>query len=465
MIFSELMHIVWVNLMENKTKVILTSLGIIVGAATIVMVLAIGNGSQQAVAEQYKNINAGAITISYERASSTTSGGGGGGGEMMFGGGGAPGGGSSGGGMPGGSSGGGMPGGSSGGSFGGSGSSSALGKLMEAAMNRMRNTERITLSQTDVDDLQTFVSGLDSAAIWATEKSDVTGGNLSSSTSYTIAGVTEDYQNISNLEVGLGDFITEDDETNVNKVAVIGYNLAQEIFGDAIDAYDSVIYINDTPFTINGVLTEVGSVSSGVSPDESIFIPLSTAKKYVFSSQSYSPTITVVASDVSNVDEAITNIKSELAQTYPKASFTITDAGAQRVAATNSANTLSFLLIAVASIVFVVGGIGIMNVLFVSVRERTKEIGILKAIGSSKKDILMQFLMEAIVISLFGGIVGVVVSNLLMPLMDILGQTVAPSATGVIVAMVFAIATGTVFGFYPALKASSLVPIEALNEE
>jgi ABC-type antimicrobial peptide transport system permease subunit len=464
MIFSELMHIVWVNLMENKTKVILTSLGIIVGAATIVMVLAIGNGSQQAVAEQYKNINAGAITISYERATSTTSGGGGGGGGGF---GGPPagmsfGGGNSASGRTGSNGGSGAQGGFS---FGGSSSNSSLSKMMEAAMNRMRNTERITLSQTDVDDLQTFVSGLDSAAVWATAKSDVTGGNLTSSTSYSIAGVTSDYQNISNLDVGLGSFITADDETNESKAAVIGYKLATEIFGDAIDAYDSVIYINNTPFTINGVLSEVGSVTSGVSPDESIFIPLSTAKKYVFSSQSYSPTVTVVASDISNVDNTISAIKSELSQTYPKASFTITDAGAQRVAATNSANTLSFLLIAVASIVFVVGGIGIMNVLFVSVRERTKEIGILKAIGSSKKDILMEFLMEAIVISLFGGVVGVIVSNLLMPLMTAMGQTVSPSVTGVVVAMIFAVATGTVFGFYPALKASSLAPIEALNEE
>ena len=457
MIFSELMHIVWVNLMENKLKVILTSLGIIVGAATIVMVLAIGNGSQQAVAEQYKNINAGAITISYSRANSLTGipGGGFGGPPADFGG--APanfGGGSSSSRSGGGSS-----------FAAGGGTSSAAQALIQSAIQRMQNTLNITLSQSDVEDLQTFVPGLDSAAISASAKSDVTGGNVTTATSYTIAGVTSDYQSISNLTVALGDFITADDQTNESKVAVIGYSLAEEIFGDAIDAYGNVIYINNTPFTINGVLAQNGSVSSGISPDDSIFVPLSSAKKYVYSSESYSPTITVVASDVNNVDNTITNIKSELAQTYPSATFTITDAGAERVAASNSANTLSFLLIAVASIVFVVGGIGIMNVLFVSVRERTKEIGILKAIGTSKKDILMEFLMEAIVISLFGGGIGVLLSQLLMPVMTALGQTVAPSASGIIIALIFAIATGTAFGFYPALKASSLVPIEALNEE
>jgi ABC-type antimicrobial peptide transport system permease subunit len=458
MIFSELLHIVWVNLMENKTKVILTSLGIIVGAATIVMVLAIGNGSQQAVAEQYKNINAGAINISYQMSTNSTGSGGGGGGAGF--GGGMPGGGE----MPGGGSTSGGSG-SSGSSSSSSTNSQALSQMMAAAEQRMKNTERITLSETDMTDLQTSVSGLDAVAISATAKSDVTGGNLTSATSYTIAGVSSNYNQISNLEVGLGNFITDDQNTNTEKVAVIGYSLAEEIFGDAIDAYDSVIYINDTPFTVVGVLSSMGSVSSGVSPDETIFVPLSTAQKYVISSQSYSPQITVVANDVSNVDETITSIKTALALTYPNASFTITDAGQQLVAATNSANTLSFLLIAVASIVFLVGGIGIMNVLFVSVRERTKEIGILKAIGSSKKDILTEFLMEAIVISLFGGIVGILASNLLMPLMTALGQTVVPSATGIIVALIFAIATGTVFGFYPALKASALKPIQALSEE
>ena len=455
MIFSELMHIVWVNLMENKTKVILTSLGIIVGAATIVMVLAISNGSKAEVADQYKTINAGAIQISYQMANSAPGGGGGGGGE-------AP---------PQAftrSAGGGNNGGGGFAQFFGGGSSSnnnALSQMMQAAEARMRNTMRITLSDTDMTDLQASVPDLEAAAMSATAKSDVTGGNLTDASSYTIAGVTSNFSEISNLQVGLGSFLTDDDNTSEAKVAVIGYNLAEEIFGDAISAYDSVIYINNTPFTINGVLAPMGSVSSGISPDETIFVPLTSAKKYVISSQSYSPEITVIADDVGKVDSTITNIKTALAQTYPNASFTITDAGQERVAATNSANTLSFLLIAVASIVFVVGGIGIMNVLFVSVKERTKEIGILKAIGSSKKDILLEFLMEAIVISLFGGIVGVVVSNLLMPLMSVLGQTVLPSAEGIIIALIFAFATGTVFGFYPALKASSLVPIEALNEE
>jgi putative ABC transport system permease protein len=128
-------------------------------------------------------------------------------------------------------------------------------------------------------------------------------------------------------------------------------------------------------------------------------------------------------------------------------------------------DTLSLLLIAVASIVFIVGGIGIMNVLFVSVQERTREIGILKAIGCSKRDILLEFLLEANVISTFGGLVGGALSGGIEPLVTYTGMRLEPSMYGAVLALVFAIFTGTVFGFYPALKASKLVPIEALNQE
>jgi len=457
--FSELIHLVWVNIMGNKTRVLLTSLGIIVGAATIVMVLAIGKGGEADVAEQYKTLNAGAIDISYERASDMT--------------GGDSGGGMPGGAMPGGAMGGGMPGGGTmpdfaGGSFGGGSSgtsnSSALQSMMQDVMNQMRNTENITLSESDLEDLELFVPGLSAASISATTEGSVSGGILDDAADYTVAGVTADYATVSNLQVGLGDFITDEDNENANKVCVIGYSLAQEIFGSAIDAYDSTIYIEDTPFVVNGVLMEMGSVASGISPDDSIFIPLSASEKYVMGND-YSPTITVIADDVSNVDATITNIQAVLAESYPNASFTITDAGAEREAATESAGTLAFLLLAVASIVFVVGGIGIMNVLFVSVKERTQEIGILKAIGSSKRDILMEFLLEANMISLFGGIVGIIVSNLLMPIIEAMGQTVVASMEGVLIAFLFAMATGTLFGFYPAWKAASLVPIDALNEQ
>ncbi len=437
---TELLHLVWLNITENKFKVILTSLGIIVGAATIVMVIAIGRGGQADVEDQFKNLSAGAIDVVYAGQINMD--------NMMTG----PGMGSarawgsrSGGGRV---SGGGR---SSGGQMGGMGGTAALRKT-------------VTLDEEDVEDILLFVPDVEAASISASTKTGVTGGNLEEETQYTVAGVKPAYQDMSNLTMAIGDFITEDNDGNEEKVCILGYSLALEIFDTIMDAYDSTVYIDGRSFTVNGVLSQMGSMASGISPDTAIFVPYSTAKKYVMGS-SISPQITVIAGDVNKVPEVSENIETVLTSSYTGSNFTITDAGSKMEAATQSAKTLSMLLIAVASIVFIVGGIGIMNVLFVSVQERTREIGILKALGSSRHDILLEFLLEANMISTFGGVAGIGLSFGLLPLVRQFGMRVEPSMQGWVMALVFAILTGTVFGFYPAMKASKLIPIEALNAE
>jgi putative ABC transport system permease protein len=463
----ELIRIVWLNIVQNKFKVLLTSVGIIVGAATIVMVIAVGRGGQMEVADQFKNLNAGAIDISYAIDDESSSAKGGGGPSM--GGGGMPSVGGGGGGMPSGGrpSGNSFSGGSQGGgqmpSMGGD-SGFMIGGNMGNFEDSMLNKEKITLSVDDVDDIQVFVPGIEDATISLTTKSTVTGGELEEETSYTVAGVKNNYASMSNLSMEIGDFITDSNDENKEKVCIIGYNLATEIFGSAIDAYDSTIYIDERPYVVNGVLSQMGTVSSGISPDDAIFVPYATAIKYITGTDA-SPTITVIAADVNNVDTVVDNLESVLLESYPNAEFTITDAGSKMEAAKSSANTLTMLLAAMATIVFVVGGIGIMNVLFVSVKERTKEIGILKAIGCSKRDILIEFLLEAAFISTLGGVLGVCLSIIIIPLVELFGVRVEPSFLGAISAVLFAILTGTLFGFYPALKASSLVPVEALSEE
>lgn len=477
---SEILRLVWINLIQNKFKVVLTSIGIVVGAATIVMVIAIGRGGQMDVADQFKNLNAGAIDISYEQStdssssnskgsskSGSTNKSSGGNSESKgnqrdpggFGGGqGMPQ-------MPGGSSGGGsqgmpqMPGGGMQGGFGGF---MAWGNNNNDSSKI--NQEKITLSEDDMDDLKTFLPGISDITISYTTKSEVDGGDLDEAESYTIAGVKNNYVSMSNLTMAAGSFIESSNETNKEKVCVLGYSVAKEIFGSVEDAYDSTIYIDNRAYVVNGVISEVGTVSSGISPDDSIFIPYSTGVKYIVGTDA-NPTITVIASDVDNVDNVMENIQSVLAENYPNAEFTITDAGSKMEAASESNNTLTTLLIAMAAIVFIVGGIGIMNVLFVSVKERTKEIGILKAIGCTKKDILIEFLLEACFISILGGILGVLLSFGITPIVEYFDVRVELSVAGAVLAVVFAIFTGTVFGFYPALKASKLVPVEALNEE
>ena len=333
---SEIFKLVWLNLSQNKSKVLLTSFGIVVGAATIMLVIAIGTGGREEVAEQFKNLNAGAIDITYDSSSSSNSQSGG------FGG------------MGGGNMGGGMPGG--GGMGGGMGGQSS-------------SQDVVVLSSDDMDDLLTFVPGISDATMSFSTTSTVDGGELDESTSYTIAGVKYNYATMSNLEMAIGEFFSEDDDTYKNKYCVLGYDVAKEIFGSVYDAYDETVYIDDRPYKVIGVIEEIGSVASGISPDSAIFVPYETGIKYLTGSN-VSPTITVVAEDTDEVDTIKTYIEQVLSESYPNAEFTISDAGTKMEAANQSNRTLTLLLIAMAAIVFVVGGIGIMNVLFVSVKER-----------------------------------------------------------------------------------------------
>lgn len=443
---SEIFKLVWLNLSQNKSKVFLTSTGIIVGAATIMLVIAIGTGGKMEVAEQFKNLNAGAVDISYEYTDNSRQG----------------------------SFGGGFPGGMGGSFPGGSMSGRNMGDIFPGGRTdfegggpgseQQTNTEKIILSVSDMEDMETFVPGIADTTISYTVKADVDGGVLEESTSYTIAGVKSNYAEISNLEIAIGEFLTEENDEYKEKSCVLGYSTAKEIFGSILDAYDASVYIDNRPYVVTGVLSEMGTVASGISPDEAIFIPYETGIKYLTGSD-ISPSITLVAEEVSEVDQIITYVQEVMAESYPNAEFTITDAGSKMEAASKSNETLTLLLVAMAVIVFIVGGIGIMNVLFVSVKERTNEIGILKAIGCSQEDILLEFLLEASSISFIGAVLGVLVSLGITPIIESFSVRVELSLLGGLLSLVFGVLTGTVFGFYPAYKASVLIPVAALNHE
>lgn len=447
---SEICRLVYLNLSQNKFKVILTSIGIVVGSATIMMVIAIGTGGKEAVAEQFKNLNVGAIDISYESSSSSEM-------AVMFSVTAMPGGGSgfsaSGGMGPAGRGGSGRTQGGFGGDF-----------SFDMGGDDRMNQENVVLDTEDMEELNVFVPGVSDVTISYSTNASVEGGTMESTSYYTVAGVLDNYAQLSNLEMAIGEFLTEENNDSKEKVCVLGSSVAKEIFGSAYDAYDGVVYIDDRPYTVSGVLAEMGTVASGINPDTAIFIPYETGIKYITGSE-VSPTITVIAGDVGQVERVITDVKTVLADSYPNTEFTISDAGSKMEAASASNDTLTLLLISMAVIVFVVGGIGIMNVLFVSVKERTNEIGILKALGCSRKDILMEFLLEASCISLIGAVIGVLAALAITPVVELFSVRVELSPGGAILSLMFGVLTGSLFGFYPAYKASRLIPVVALNEE
>lgn len=453
MALREILNLVWINICGNKSKVLLTSLGIIVGAATIVIVIAIGLGGQKDVQDQFKNLNAGTVTIADNSGSSSGSSGGGGFGGMMMGG------------FPGGGSMGGNRGGSGGGFSGGGGfPGGMMGGFSGMMAGGVQQIKETTFTEDDVEELLWFIPNIETITLMVNSSSSVEGGTLEDELTSTIVGVTDDYVEISNLEVQIGSFFTDEDNESLERVAVLGYQAAIDIFGNVFDAYGSQININSKKYDVIGVLTQTGSTVSSITLDNAVFIPYNSAVKYVAGSEA-SPKMIAIVDDINQMEDTISDIETLLMEMYPKGSFSVTDSGSQVAASQASANTMSILLIAVASVVFVVGGIGIMNVLFVSVQERTREIGILKALGSSRKDILLQFLLEANVISVFGGIVGVIVGYLLMPVVRLSGMSVVASTSASVIALIFAIFTGTVFGFYPAWQAACLKPIDALNHE
>ena len=440
---SEILRLVWLNLSQNKFKVILTSIGIVVGSATIMLVLAIGTGGKEEVAEQFKNLNAGAIDISCD---SSDSGGfsfemsGGGGNVTVTN----------------------MGGGSGGGTSGGPGGGMDFGGFF--GFGQEEESEAVTLTSEDCDDLATFVSGISATTISYSTTASVEGGDMTSASYYTIAGVEDNYAAISNLEMAIGDFLTEENNESKEKVCVLGATVAKEIFGSAYDAYDGTVYIDGRPYIVSGVLSEMGTVASGTSPDTAIYVPYETGIKYI-TGTSISPTITVVAEDVNQVDTVMTGVESALKESYPNTTFTISDAGSKMEAASASNETLTLLLISMAVIVFIVGGIGIMNVLFVSIKERTNEIGILKALGCSRKDVLLEFLLEASFTSLVGAVLGVLVALGITPFVQLFNVRVSLSVQGAVLSLLFGVLTGSIFGFYPAYMASRLIPVEALNQE
>ena len=293
-------------------------------------------------------------------------------------------------------------------------------------------------------------------------------------TSLTVAGTSSDYVKVRSLEPILGGFLTDADLTDQARVAVLGWGAYSDLFANGDYPVGQVITIDGVEFEVVGVLKEQGGLGN---EDNSVFVPLTTAQSRFFTQRTLSgeqPVNAIYASvaDETQVDAAIQQITSLLRERHAIApehvdDFRVTSQQAILDVAGQITGVLTLFLGAIAGISLLVGGIGIMNIMLVSVTERTREVGIRKAVGATKRDILIQFLLEAIVLSFAGGLVGIILGMAGAGLISRLSSELVTSVTVGTVALAAGVASGVglVFGTYPAMRAANLRPIDALRYE
>jgi putative ABC transport system permease protein len=431
---QETARFAWQGVTANKTRSALTTLGILIGVAAVIILVAVGTGSSRAVADSISSLGSNTLTV-------TASAGGGAG----------PGGGV--GGFAGPPGGGGFPG------LGGDTTTSETATSTRAAEVTMDDAEAIATSgdATHVLGVAPVVSAQSVTATYEGASHDVG----------TFTGTTASYLLIDNSEVQYGHTFTDDDYTSHRRVALLGRTVAEELVGDDVsEAIGKLVSFNGFQFEVVGVLAEKGS--TGPQDQDDRVIAPATSVRDTLSGYGALDSISIKASSADAVETAQAEVETILDSrhgvTASDRDYSVSSASSILEAATSSNETFTVLLGAVAAISLLVGGIGVMNIMLVTVTERTREIGIRKAIGAGKGDIIGQFLAEAVLLSLFGGVVGVAM-GLLGSQFTIVGvdPVVAPYSVGL--AFGVAILIGLFFGLYPANRAASLRPIEALRYE
>ena len=294
----------------------------------------------------------------------------------------------------------------------------------------------------------------------------------SANTQTTVQGVTPEYMTVNNWKVARGRFINSQDLTNMEKVAVLGATTAEDLFGELVNPIGKTIKINRQNYLVVGVLAQKGA--SGTSnQDDRVFIPLTTAQvKFGGAGNTSLSAINVQVSAADKMKSAKAELTAIMRARHgltgsQSDDFTIRDQSQLVEMVAENAQTFTVLLSSIAAISLLVGGIGVMNIMLVSVTERTREIGIRKAVGAKRRNILTQFLVEAMVLCVLGGIVGVVAgyagAQIVTPLLGGTRAVVKPQV--VLLALAVSMGVGLFFGLYPANRAAMLHPIEALRYE
>ncbi len=396
----------WHAMSANRLRTFLTMLGMVIGVGAVVLMMAIGEGAQQSIKRSIDSMGSNLFVILSGSSSS-------------------------------------------------SGSRSASGSSSSLNMN-----DAIAIG--DLDDINAF------APISVGNAQIIYAGNNSNS---AIVGTTPSYFSIRRWDVESGELFSDSDIRSANRVALVGKTVVENLFGDDIDPIGKTIRIKKSPFMILGVLESKGQSFDGRDQDDTIIVPITTAQRKLFGNQIPGSVRMIMAQAKSEkymgvAEEAISDLVRQRHNIRENAEsdFSIRNLTAMAKTASDTAKTMSMLLGAIASISLLVGGIGIMNIMLVSVTERTREIGIRMAIGAREKDILLQFLLEACVISIVGCVIGVALGlggALLVKKM--VGAEILISMQSIVLAFSVAASVGVFFGYYPASKAAKLHPIEALR--